>query len=152
MEPIHYRSDLAGVSAQQLSGGFFEGWAEPRTPVEHLEILRNSDLVELAIDPETGQVVGYLTALTDGVQSAFVSLLEVLPSHRERGIGSTLVRRGLSRLGEMNDGRGINVDLSCNEGLVGFYERLGMSPGRAMWIRPHLDRLRARGTTGSSGA
>ena len=144
MDPIRYQSDLAGVTAPHLAGGFFEGWAEPRTPEEHLVILRKSHIVELAVERETEQVVGFLTALTDGVHSAFISLLEVLPEHRDREVGTTLVRRALDRLGTLNDGRGVNVDLSCDEDLVGFYERLGMSPGRGMWLRPHLDRLRAR--------
>lgn len=147
---ISYRSDIAGLSVEHLPRGFFDGWAEPRSPAEHLEVLRSSDVIELAVDDTTGDVVGFITALTDGIQSAFISLLEVLPEYRGQGIGSTLVRRVLMRLGKLNDGRGVNVDLSCDEELVGFYERLGMSPGQAMWVRPHIERLQTREGTASA--
>lgn len=111
---VIYRSDLDGLSSDSLTGGFFDGWAEPRTPAEHFSILSRSDLVELAVDKDQGIVVGFATALRDNVQSAFVSLLEVLPAYRRRGIGTTLMTRLLDRLSELNDGGGVNVDLSCD--------------------------------------
>lgn len=137
---IRYVSDPKQVSAEALGGGFFEGWAEPRTPDQHMDILLASDVVELAVEDETGRVVGFVAVLTDGIQSAFVSLLEAQPNYRHQGIATTLMRRVLDRLASLNGGRGVNVDLSCDDELVPFYERLGMSPGRAMWIRPHLQR------------
>lgn len=133
---ITYRSDLDGIDASHLAGGFCEGWPEPMTPAEHLEVLAGSDLFELAVDDATGGVVGYATALTDGRRSSFLSFLEVLPTHRGRDIGTTLVQRILDRLAQLDDGRGANVDLGCDEELVPFYERFGMRPGRAMWLRP----------------
>jgi len=47
-------------------------------------------------DTENGRVVGFVTAVSDGVVSAFLPLLEVLPEYQGRGIGSELVRRMLS--------------------------------------------------------
>ena len=47
----------------------FRGFGDvacPRTAEEHLAILRNSDRILLAVDTGTGQVVGFITALTDG--------------------------------------------------------------------------------------
>jgi len=101
--------------------GFFEGWPDPPSPATHREILRRSDLVVLAVEEETGRVVGFVTAITDGVLAAYLPLLEVLPSYRGRGIGTELVRRMLSRL----DGLYM-ADLLCDDDLVPFYERLGM--------------------------
>lgn len=135
---ITYRSDIGGIEAGHLAGGFCEGWPEPMTPGEHLEVLAGSDLFELAVDRATGHVVGYATALTDGRRSSFLSFLEVLPTHRGRDIGTALVQRVLDRLAQLDDGRGVNVDLSCDEALVPFYERFGMRPGQAMWHRPRL--------------
>jgi precorrin-8X/cobalt-precorrin-8 methylmutase len=76
-------------------------------------------------------VIGFVTAVSDGVVSAYVPLLEVLPSYRRRGIGTELIRRLLARL----DGLYM-VDLACDEELVPFYERLGLGRvGVAMGIR-----------------
>jgi ribosomal protein S18 acetylase RimI-like enzyme len=67
-------------------------------------------------------VVGFVTAISDGVLSAYIPLLEVLPEYQGRGIGAELVRRLLDRLGGL-----YMVDLCCDEDVVGFYERLGLA-------------------------
>ena len=90
--------------------------------------------MELALDPATGDVVGYATAIGDGGNVAFISHLEVLPAWRGRGIGSELMRRLLARLGDR-----YSIDLACDEDLVPFYERLGGTPGRAMLWRNRPD-------------
>jgi ribosomal protein S18 acetylase RimI-like enzyme len=95
---------------------------------KHLAILKRSDHVVLAVDGD--QVVGFITAISDGVLSAYIPLLEVLPSYRQQGIGSELVRQMLEKL------RGLYmVDLVCDPELQGFYARLGMKPYAAMIIR-----------------
>jgi len=71
-----------------------------------------------------------VTAIGDGVISAYVPLLEVLPAYRGQGIGTELMRRVLERF----RGRYM-IDLACDEELVPFYERLGMTQGRAMMLR-----------------
>lgn len=84
----------------------------------------------LAIDPETGQVVGFVTALTDGVQSAFIPLLEVLPEYQGRGIGQALMNQMLERLARIP-----NIDLMCDPDVVPFYERFGMTRATGMVMR-----------------
>ena len=79
---------------------------------------------KLAIDPATGEVVGFVSAIGDGGNVAFISLLEVLPAWRGRGVGGELVRRLLARLGDR-----YTIDLGCDEGLVPFYERLRADAG-----------------------
>lgn len=88
------------ISADQLHG-FFVGWPNPPSPETHLAILRRSDAVALAIDNESGHVVGFINALSDGMLHAFIPLLEVLPAHQGRGIGQELVRRMLALLGDL---------------------------------------------------
>jgi len=110
--------------------GFFAGWRTPRTPDEHLNILHGSDLAVLAIDPETDRVVGFVTALTDGVQAAFIPFLEVLPEFQGRGVGTELMRRLLDRLGAIPC-----VDLTCDPEIQPFYRRMGMSPSVGMILR-----------------
>ena len=128
---IRYIDSLDGVSADMLQG-FFDGWARPRTPAEHMKILEGSDHIVLAIDTDTGRVVGFVTALTDGVQAAFIPLLEVLPAYRKRGIGTALVTRMLDKL------KGIPaIDLTCDPDLQCFYTRFGMAPSTGMVIRDY---------------
>lgn len=74
---IAYLTDLDGVTAAQLRG-FFDGWPDPPTPETHLRILRGSATVVLAVDTETGCVVGFVTALSDGVLSAYPPLCRAL--------------------------------------------------------------------------
>ena len=93
----------------------------------HLAMLRGSEAVVLAIDEATGQVVGFVNAVGDGVLAAYVPCLEVLPAWQRRGIGSELVRRLLDGLSPR-----YMVDLVCDEDVEPFYQRLGFMPYRAM--------------------
>ena len=115
---IEYVTDLSGVEPQQLAG-FFVGWAKPPSTERHLDILRGSSHVVLAQDGD--RVVGFVTAISDGVISAYVPLLEVLPEYQGRGIGAELMRRLLALVGDL-----YMVDLCCDEDVVRFYERLGL--------------------------
>src|SRR5687768_1927525 len=74
---ISYRHSVDGIEALHLTG-FFVGWPSPPSPEIHLLALRHSDAVVLAIDDETGMVVGYITAITDHVLAAYIPHLEVL--------------------------------------------------------------------------
>jgi ribosomal protein S18 acetylase RimI-like enzyme len=102
----------------------------PPSSAKHLRLLHGSDFVVLAREAETGRLVGYVTAVGDGVLSAFIPLLEVLPDYKGRGIGSELVRRMLALL----EGTYM-VDLCCDEDLVAFYERFEMSRWVGMGLR-----------------
>jgi GNAT superfamily N-acetyltransferase len=133
---VAYSTDVAGLSADQLRGGYFEGWPAPWAPERHLAHLRGAEAVELALDPGTGDVVGFASAIGDGANVAFISLLEVLPAWQGRGIGRELMRRMLSRLGDR-----YSIDLGCDEGLVPFYTELGLTPGRSMVWRNRADQL-----------
>ena len=125
---IVYAEHPAGVAPQQLAG-FFVDWPTPPTTETHLAILRGSDHVVLARDGD--RVVGFVSAISDGVLSAYIPLLEVLPDYQGRGIGSELVRRMLARL------RGLYmVDLCCDAELEPFYSRLGLRTwDRGMGLR-----------------
>ena len=115
---VGYVSTADGIQHDQLTGGFFVGWPARPSPQRHLELLRGSHAVELAVDGE--QVIGFATAISDGAISAYIPLLEVLPEYQGQGIGTELIRRLLVRL----DGLYM-VDLSCDASLEPFYELLG---------------------------
>lgn len=127
---IHYTADPAPIAPRQLAGGFFVGWPSPPSPETHLRLLHASDHVVLALDDALDIVVGFVTAISDGVLSAYIPLLEVLPTHQRRGIGRELTRRMLERLGGL-----YMVDLLCDEDRQAFYAGLGMRPATGMMVR-----------------
>lgn len=126
---IVYSHSLDDVTPEKLSG-FFVGWPSKPSPRTHLELLRNSHEAVLALDDSTGRVVGFISAISDDVLSAYIPLLEVLPDYQGRGIGRELVRRMLTRLE-----RFYMVDLMCDPQLQPFYRKLGMTQAVGMVIR-----------------
>ena len=126
---ISYTDSLARISAGKLRG-FFVSWSNPPSPETHLKLLRNSDHVVLALDEETGNAVGFITAISDGVLSAYIPLLEVLPAYRGKGIGQELLQRILAKLSGL-----YMVDLICDPEVQPLYERLGMKKATGMMLR-----------------
>ncbi len=127
---IRYTEALGGVTADALRGGFFVGWPEPPSAETHLRLLRQSDHVVLAVDEGTANVVGFVTAISDGVLCAYIPLLEVLPTYQRRGIGTELMRRMLNTLRDL-----YAIDLLCDPEMQPFYARLGMRPATGMMVR-----------------
>jgi ribosomal protein S18 acetylase RimI-like enzyme len=128
---IVYANSPDGIEASMLKG-FFNGWSKAPSPETHLEILCNSRYVWLAREGETGCVVGFINAISDGVLSAYIPLLEVLPEYRHRGIGKELVGRMLETLQDF-----YMVDLTCDGELRDFYSRMGMKPSSGMFLRKY---------------
>jgi ribosomal protein S18 acetylase RimI-like enzyme len=126
---IEYRDTADGLRADQL-GDFFEGWPVAPSNEQRLEILRRSSAVVVAVDTTSDRVVGFVTAISDGVLSAYIPLLEVRREDRGRGIGTRLVERLLERLDHL-----YMIDLVCDPPLEPFYARLGMRSYHAMMIR-----------------
>lgn len=126
---IEYQDSADGIVPEQLAG-FFEGWPTPPNPATHLRILRQSAEIVLAMDE--GRVVGFITAITDGLLAAYLPLLEVLPTYRGQGIGGELVRRMLARLEGL-----YMIDLICDANVQGFYAKLGLVPVSGMGRRDY---------------
>lgn len=126
---IVYTDSLDGITAEKLHG-FFAGWPHPPAPETHLKVLSRSSAVVLAVDDSTRQVVGFITAISDGVLAASIPLLEVLPAYRGQGIGSELVRRMLDKLRRL-----YAIDLMCDAELQPFYARFGMRSYTGMIVR-----------------
>jgi GNAT superfamily N-acetyltransferase len=124
---MEYRTSTDGVGPDDLVG-FFEGWPVPPAPERHLALLRGSSHVVLAVDE--GRVVGFVTAISDGVLAAYIPLLEVRREWRGKGVGSELVRRIIAAL----DGLYM-VDVVCDPELIPFYERFGLVPLAGMGRR-----------------
>ncbi|MCW2921067.1 MAG: putative acetyltransferase [Thermoleophilia bacterium] len=125
-----YTDALDGVAPASLRG-FFVGWPDPPTPQTHLRLLHSSYAAIVAIHDE--RVIGFVTAISDGVLSAYIPLLEVLPEFQGHGIGMELVRRMRDRLADL-----YMVDLLCDDDVAPFYERVGgFSPARGFSVRTY---------------
>lgn len=141
MGDIEFATDLGDIGADNLHG-FFVGWPDPPTPAEHLMILRAATHVAVGRHPG-GAVVGFATAISDGQFAAYISLLEVLPEYRGRGVGSRLMTMLLHDLSDC-----YMVDLACDDNVVTFYERLGGRRSNAIsWRRQ--DRVHPAPTAGA---
>lgn len=101
-------------------------------------MLEQSYAVELAIDEETGNVEGFIQAISDGVLSAYIPLLEVLPEYQRKGIGTDLIKRMFNRLGDL-----YMIDLLCDNELQEFYGKQGMQKASGMVIRHYQNQAGA---------
>ncbi|OCS85058.1 GNAT family N-acetyltransferase [Caryophanon tenue] len=117
---MNYITTADTVTATMLTG-FFVDWPNPPQPKTHVTLLQNSDYVVLAVNEEQ-QVVGFITAISDGVLSAYIPLLEVLPNYQHQGIGQQLVTRMFKQLEHL-----YMIDICCDAELRPYYEKLGMT-------------------------
>lgn len=123
---VIYKNNLEGISHEMLEG-FFIDWPNPPSTETHLNILNNSNKIVIAIDTTTNKAVGFITAISDGVISAYIPLLEVLPAYKNKGIGKELVQRMLQELDDI-----YMIDLCCNENLIPYYKKFGMMTATGM--------------------
>lgn len=126
---IAYIENIKGITPKQLEG-FLAHWDFVPSQDTLLQILRSSSHILIALDSETQNVLGYITALSDGVSCGYISHLEVRAAHRNKGIGSELVRRMLAKLQSL-----YGIYLGCAPALQQFYEKLGFQKMTAMRIR-----------------
>ena len=127
---LTYTTNTNQFTAEALDGGFFVDWPNPPSPAVHLRILQGSYLAWLAIDSETGKVVGFINAVSDGVLSAYIPLLEVLPQYQGQGIGSELVKRMINSLKHL-----YMVDVLCDRHLQKYYAKFGMHNATGALLR-----------------
>jgi ribosomal protein S18 acetylase RimI-like enzyme len=121
---IIYQSHISGITSLGLNG-FFEGWKHKISPEKHFEILKGSYKIIIAV--ENGKVIGFINAISDGVLTAYIPLLEVLPGYRNRGIAKNLVTKMLDELKDF-----YMIDLCCDENLIGFYTKFGFRSSNCM--------------------
>jgi GNAT superfamily N-acetyltransferase len=128
---IRYTDSLQGIDPARFDD-IFDGWGWPDPPDSLMlcRILEGSYRFWLAVDDETGQVVGFIHAISDGVLSAYIPLLKVRDEYQGWGIGLELTERLLKSLDHL-----YMIDLICETDLQPFYAKAGMSPGHGMMKR-----------------
>jgi len=104
---------------------FFADWPVPPGRGRQEALLEGSDVIVTARDGSN--LVGLLTAVTDGALHALITILKVLPSHRHKGIGSELLKRAMADLGDIYD-----TTLITDAKVAPFYEPHGFRPGFSM--------------------
>ena len=111
-----------------VAADFFEGWPNPPGQDRFAAAIEGSYAVEVAVVDTA--VVGFVNAISDGVTTAFIPWLEVVPAYRGQGVGHELMRRIVGRLWNA-----YSIDLVCDPGLVPFYRDLGMAEITGMGLR-----------------
>jgi GNAT superfamily N-acetyltransferase len=126
---ISYADDPTALREDMLRG-FFVGWPRRPSPAQHLAVLRASYRTVVAIDDAEDRVVGFVNMLSDGILTAFIPWLEVLPGYRRQGIGDELMRRVLA-----GQECFYSVDLVCDAELLPYYARFGMASASSALLR-----------------
>jgi ribosomal protein S18 acetylase RimI-like enzyme len=96
--------------------------------------IENADYAVLAIDTSCNKLVGYITALSDGVLSAYIPFLEVEKGYQGQGVGTTLVKKMVGQLDHL-----YMIDLVCDKELAGFYSEAGFKSWHAMIRRNYAN-------------
>ncbi|PIP90321.1 MAG: GNAT family N-acetyltransferase [Bdellovibrionales bacterium CG12_big_fil_rev_8_21_14_0_65_38_15] len=124
---MNYYTNLDSLGSLRIRG-FFVGWPNPPANDVFIKLLKSSYRVVIAVDDQ--KLVGFITAISDGVLSAYIPFLEVLPEYQSKGIGKELVSIMKEQLSNL-----YMVDLLCDQALVSYYEKLGMIPASGAMIR-----------------
>lgn len=123
-------------STLEISDGFWDGWPDHPDKELHRKILEQSYLAVIARDEN--RIVGFVTVISDGVFTAYIPLLEVLPGYRGQGIAKGMLEKVFSETREL-----YMIDAVCDEELLPFYGKFGMQSWHAM-IRRNYDRQSGR--------
>lgn len=123
---IRYQNAATHLTADQLEG-FFVGWPDPPSSATLVNLLHASFRCVVAIDSASDKVVGFIYAISDGILSAYIPLLEVLPDFQQQSIGTELVRRLIAELKSL-----YMIDVVCDADVQRFYQKAGFQTAAAM--------------------
>ncbi|MCK5074713.1 MAG: GNAT family N-acetyltransferase [Bacteriovoracaceae bacterium] len=124
---IKYTNDPEILSGLEMEG-FFVGWPNPPSVEVFRKLLKGSYRVVLAY--KDNKLIGFINSISDGVLSAYIPLLEVIPEYQGKGIGQELVKQIKIELKHL-----YMVDLLCDGDLIPYYEKLGMMKAQGVCLR-----------------
>ena len=90
--------------------------------------------MQLLLIKKNKKLVGYITAISDNVLSAYIPFLEVGEKYQKQGIGHILVEIMLKQLENL-----YMIDIVCDKDLAGFYEKAGFRSWHAMIKRNYVN-------------
>ncbi len=108
-------------------GDFYDGWKKKPNRETFLKSIEQADYIVLAIDEEKNKLIGYITAVSDGVLSAYIPFLEVDKEYQNQGIGTALLEKMLEQVGHL-----YMVDVTVDKDKAGFYEKADFQAWSAM--------------------
>lgn len=137
---LRITSDCSGVDWSVIAGTLKEVGMSYYEPDLHHKAFENSHTAVFVYDGE--RLVGFGRAISDGAYQAAVYDMAVIPEYQGQGIGSTIMRHILDRVGQCN------VILYAALGKEPFYKKLGlrrMKTGMALFQK--ADEMRKKGFT-----
>lgn len=118
----------------KIADGFFENWLNRPNKLTHIKIMENSYKTIIAVDVNKKLIIGFLTIISDGVLSAYISLLEVIPEYRNKNIGKNLFLKAMEETKNF-----YMIDLCCDDNMISFYEKFNMFKSNSMSIRNYFN-------------
>ena len=137
MDSYRIVSELTEQQISELTDLYkHEFWSHNRTQQDIAKMLAASDIIVGLVD-ECDRLIGFLRVLTDFVYRAFIFDVIVKPTHRNQGLGKTL----LDSVVHHPQLQAVEfLGLYCLPEMVPFYERWGFTAEIGeiqLMVRPH---------------
>lgn len=112
---------------------FYSSFTFEARKADLLKKTQNGNLrVEIAIDKEIGQNVGYCISSIDEGKIGEIESIYILNDYRGMGIGDRLMKNALDWMDEMGAIKRVVTVATGNEQAFGFYEKFGFYPRRTV--------------------
>ena len=128
--------ELSGADFDRLRKLYIEtAWIAPDDPAVFLHRAVSGSAVAVGAFDESGNLIGFGRALSDGCSDAYIQDVVVSPEFRGQGIGREIIRLLESELRQM----GVDwIGLVGEPGTESFYSKLGLQAraGYTLWLFP----------------